>query len=103
MIIMLHFGENCQVIRHWDKYPFFDKIGENASPYGAGGLASRKPEKNKCSKKATLKTFFLLLLYSLYSFGIKPVRQGWRTETNKRGVKKFSCNVLAVTDVWAGI
>jgi hypothetical protein len=28
----------------------------NASPNGAGGLASRKPQKNKGSKKATLKT-----------------------------------------------
>jgi len=26
------------------------KLGENASPYGAGGLASRKPEKNKGNK-----------------------------------------------------
>jgi hypothetical protein len=37
----------------------------NASPYGAGGLASRKPENNKGSKKATLKTLFLLLSFIL--------------------------------------
>jgi len=27
------------------------KIGGNASPYGAGGLASRKPQNNKAIKK----------------------------------------------------
>jgi hypothetical protein len=35
---------------------------ENASLYGAGELASRKPEKNKSRKKATLKTLILFLL-----------------------------------------
>jgi hypothetical protein len=46
------------------KTPFFrGKKGENASAYCAGGLASRKPEKNKGRKIATLKTLILLSSY----------------------------------------
>jgi hypothetical protein len=44
---------------------FLGKIGGNADAYCVGGLASRKPEKNKGSKKATLKTFILLLFLFL--------------------------------------
>jgi len=39
----------------------------NASPYGAGGLASSKPEENKGSKKADFKTLFFILLSFLLS------------------------------------
>jgi hypothetical protein len=49
---------------------FWVKTGGNASAYCAGGLASRKPEKNKGNKIATLKTL-ILLLYFLYSFWSK--------------------------------
>jgi len=47
----------------------------NASPYGAGGLASRKPEKNKAIEKPFLKLLFILLLFFYPSYGTKPPRQ----------------------------
>jgi hypothetical protein len=42
-----------------------------ASPYGAGGLASRKPENNKANEKPILKPFihsfsFLFLLLNIF-------------------------------------
>ena len=63
----------------------------NASPYGAGGLASRKPEKNKGSKKATLKTFYSFFFFRFFLPHITnevpvPGRHG---ETNKRGAKEI--------------
>ena len=41
----------------------------NASPYGAGGLASRKPEKNKGIKKPILKHYLFSSSF-IYSFPI---------------------------------
>jgi hypothetical protein len=39
----------------------------NASPNGAGGLASRKPQNNKSIKKPLLKLLYILLLSFLLS------------------------------------
>ena len=63
----------------------------NASAYCAGGLASRKPEKNKGSKKATLKTFYSFFFFRFFLPHITnevpvPGRHG---ETNKRGAKEI--------------
>jgi hypothetical protein len=59
----------------------------NASPNGAGGLASRKPEKNKGSKKADLKTFYSFFFFRFFfpHFRNKVPVPGRHGETNNGG------------------
>jgi hypothetical protein len=67
----------------------YDNVGINTSAYSAGGLASRKPEKNK---GITLSSFLFFILPSFVSsfsvLRMNSLRHGWRSETNKRGAKE---------------
>jgi hypothetical protein len=49
--------------------------GGNASAYRAGGLTSRKPQKNKAVKKPILKLYFLHLFFFFFSsYGTKSLK-----------------------------
>jgi hypothetical protein len=66
-------------------------LGGNASAYCAGGLASRKPQKNKGSKKATLKILYSFFFFRFFLPHItnEPTVPGRHGETNSGGAKEI--------------